>query len=80
MNEFEALTNLANGPIIFTYYSESELSTSTLQYEKRNANCLDICEVSGFLYSIYKRHVTQSVMLFVYINANFKIFMKNHVT
>ena len=32
MNEFEALTNLGNGPIIFTYYSERELSTSTLQY------------------------------------------------
>ena len=32
MNEFEALTNLANGPIIFTYYAEKELSISTLQY------------------------------------------------
>ena len=32
MNEFEALTNLANGPIIFTHYAESELSISTLQY------------------------------------------------
>ena len=31
LNEFEALTNLANGPIIFTYYAESDLSTSTLQ-------------------------------------------------
>ena len=34
MNEFKALTNLANGPIIFTYYAKSELSISTLQYGK----------------------------------------------
>ena len=32
--------------------------------QKCNANCLDFCEVSGFC--ILKRHVTQSVMLFVY--------------
>ena len=32
LNEFEALTNLANGPIIFTCYSESDPYTSTLQY------------------------------------------------
>ena len=33
MNEFEAVTNLANGPIIFTYDDESEASRSSLQYE-----------------------------------------------
>ena len=32
LNEFEALTNLANGQIIFTYYAESELSISTIHY------------------------------------------------
>ena len=32
LNGFKAMTNLANGTIIFTYYAESELSTSTLQY------------------------------------------------
>ena len=32
LNEFEALMNLVNGPIIFTYYAEKELSISTLQY------------------------------------------------
>ena len=32
MNEFEALTNSANGPIVFTYYAESELPRSTGQY------------------------------------------------
>ena len=26
LNKFEAMTNSANGPIIFTYYAESELS------------------------------------------------------
>ena len=26
------MTNLANGPIIFTYYAQSELSRSSLQY------------------------------------------------
>ena len=31
---------------------------------KRNANCHAFCEVSGFLY--INRHVTQSVMLFLY--------------
>ena len=31
LNEFEALANLANGPIIFTDYAESEISTSTIQ-------------------------------------------------
>ena len=30
-NEFEDITNLANGPIIFTYYTESELSISTIK-------------------------------------------------
>ena len=34
MNEFEALTNLANGPIIFMYYAESDLSTSPKKYTK----------------------------------------------
>ena len=33
MNEFEALKNSANGPTIFTYYAESELSISTIQYK-----------------------------------------------
>ena len=32
LNEFEALTNLDNTPIIFTYYSEKGLSISTIQY------------------------------------------------
>ena len=32
LNEFEAVTNSANGPIIFTYYAESALSRSSLQY------------------------------------------------
>ena len=32
LNKFEALKILANKPIIFTYYSESELSTSTIKY------------------------------------------------
>ena len=32
LNEIESLTNLANGPIIFTYYAEKELSISTIQY------------------------------------------------
>ena len=32
MSEFEALTYLANGPIIFMYYAESEISTSTIKY------------------------------------------------
>ena len=32
LNKFEPLMNLANGPIIFTYYAESELSISTTQY------------------------------------------------
>ena len=31
LNEFEALTSLANGPIIFTYYAEKELSISTIE-------------------------------------------------
>ena len=35
MNEFEAVTNLANGPIIFTYYAEKELSISTIQQAKK---------------------------------------------
>ena len=30
LNEFEALTDLANGPIILTYYAEKELSISTI--------------------------------------------------
>ena len=34
LNEFEAVTNSANGPIIFTYYDESALSRSSLQYTK----------------------------------------------
>ena len=32
LNEFEAVTNSANRPIIFTYYDESALSRSSLQY------------------------------------------------
>ena len=32
LKEFEAVTNSANGPIIFTYYAESALSRSSLQY------------------------------------------------
>ena len=44
MNKFEALTNLANGLIIFTYYAEKELSNSTIQNtkSKKNANRLYI--------------------------------------
>ena len=34
LNEFEALKNLANRPIIFTYYAEKEPSISTIQYLK----------------------------------------------
>ena len=34
LNKFESLTNLANGPIIFMYYAESELASSTLQYAR----------------------------------------------
>ena len=34
MNEFEAVTNSANGPIKFTYYDESALSLSTGQYDQ----------------------------------------------
>ena len=30
LNEFEGLTNLANGPIIFTYYAEKLLYISTI--------------------------------------------------
>ena len=32
LNEFEAVINLANGPIIFTYYAQRELSRSATQY------------------------------------------------
>ena len=32
LNGFEALTNLANRLIIFTYHAEKEISISTLQY------------------------------------------------
>ena len=46
LNEFEALANLANGPIINTYYAESELSYSTIQYVtnelKRPSEIIDI--------------------------------------
>ena len=38
LNEFEAVTNLANGPIIFTYDDESEASHSSLQYLKYERN------------------------------------------
>ena len=38
MNEFEALTNSANIPIIFTYYAEIELSRSTGQYSNDKLN------------------------------------------
>ena len=34
LNEIEALTNLANVPIIFTYYAERELSISSIHYIK----------------------------------------------
>ena len=54
--------NLANGPIIFTYFAESELSTSTIQYYKkpdtlRYAIFHGIFEIGGggtFLY--WKNH------------------------
>ena len=41
LNEFEDLTNLANGPIIFTYYAESELSRSTIQHIKSDSKILN---------------------------------------
>ena len=38
LNKFEALTNLANGPIIFMYYAEKEKFISTLHYTKDKKN------------------------------------------
>ena len=32
MNEFKSVTNSANGPIISTYYAQSELSSLSIQY------------------------------------------------
>ena len=40
LNEFEAVTNSANGPIIFTYYAQSALSQSSLQYAQNKENKL----------------------------------------
>ena len=38
LSEFEALKNLANGPIIFTYYAKSDLSISAIQYSDDKLN------------------------------------------
>ena len=36
LNEFEAVTNLAHVPIISTYYAQTKLSRSAIQYDKYN--------------------------------------------
>ena len=58
LNEFEAVTNLDNGPIIFTYYAQSELLRSSLHYiylgctlsnKRKSRECKTICEWGSLL-------------------------------
>ena len=51
LNEFEAVPNSANGPIIFTYYDESALSRSPLQYSSRN-----------ILFSLLRRELRRNIL------------------
>ena len=72
MNEFEALTNLANGPIIFTYYAESELSRSTIQYIK--TFCIYFC----FLYIYrYARCLSLIAVIVIFIYIKIALFLPN---
>ena len=41
------LTNLANGPITFTYYAEKELLISTLEYKDARAFAFEWSEIHG---------------------------------
>ena len=63
LNKFEALINLDNGTIIFTYYPGSEISTSTIQHIK--TSMLYFADDSHCNFHLYTKGIFFAKILYI---------------